>query len=109
MTLSAAGSSRSEIRIDDAAAVELRAGVPGRGDEVGRAVGGLDRRQVGQQPEDAARAAHRRPAPGDPAGQRADRDPVLAGEPDVAERRRGPLGEQQLGRACRSPSTPRHR
>ena len=80
----------------DAPAVELRGGVPGRGDEVGRAVGGLDRRQVGQQPEDAAGAAHRRPPPGRPAGQRADRDPVLAREPDVAERGRGALGEQQL-------------
>ena len=64
MTRSAAGSSRSEIRIDDAAAVELGAGMAGRGDEVGRAVGRLDRRQVGEQPEDAAGAAQRRPAPG---------------------------------------------
>ena len=94
---------------DDAAAVELGAGVAGRRDEVGRAVGRLDRRQVGQQPEDASRAAHRGPSPGDPAGQGADRDPVLAGEPDVAERRRRPLGEQELGRAAPSPSTPRHR
>ncbi len=82
----------------DAAPVELRAGMPGGGHDVGRSVGGLDRRQVGEQPEDASRAAHRRPSPGDPPGQGADRDPVLAGKPDVAERRRRPLREQQLGR-----------
>ena len=86
---------------DDAATVELRGGVPGGGDEVGRAVGGLDRGQVGQEPEDATRSAHRRPPPGDPPGQRADRDPVLAREPDVAERRRRALGEQQLRRVAR--------
>ena len=109
MTLSAAGSSRSEIRTTTPRPWSCARGVPGGGDEVGRAVGRLDRRQVGEQPEDAARAAQRRPAPGDPAGERADRDPVLGGEPDVAERRRRPLREQELGRARRSPSTPRHR
>ena len=85
---------------DDAASVELRAGMTSRRDDVGGAVGRLDRRQVGQQPEDAPRAAHRRPSPRDPAGQRADRDAILAGEPDVAERRRRPLREQELGRGA---------
>ena len=68
-----------------------------RRDDVGGAVGRFDRRQVGKQPEDTARAAHRRSTPRDPAGQGADRDAILAGQPDVAQGRRRPLGEQELG------------
>ena len=57
ITRSAAGSSRSEQEDHDAAPGQLGGGVAGRGDEVGRAVGRLDRRQLGEQPEDAAGAA----------------------------------------------------
>ena len=101
MTRSAAGSSRSDRRITTplpwSCAAACRAATSR---SVGPSDGSIGR-QVGQQAEDPARAAHRRPPPRDPAGQRADRDPVLAGEPDVAERRGRPLGEQQLRRSAR--------
>ena len=85
---------------DDAPAVELGRGVPGRGRRGRSALGGLDGRQVGQQPEDAAepRSEARRRAV---RRQRGDRDPILAREPDVAEGSRGSLGEQELRRASR--------
>ena len=95
MTRSAAGSSRSREQNDHATTVELSGRVAGGGDEVGRAVGRLDRREVGEQSEDATGAAQRRPPARRPTAECADRDPVLAREPDVAERRRGPLGEQR--------------
>ena len=98
MIRSAAGIEQVGEQDDDALAVELCGGVTGRRDEVRRAVGGLDRRQVGQQPEHPPGAAHRGPPPGHPTGQGADGDPILAGEPDVPERSGRPLGEQQLGR-----------
>ena len=85
----------------DAPAVELRGGMPGRDQQVGAAVGRGDGRQVGQQAEDPARAAEGVPAASRAPGERRDRDPILAREPDVAERGRGPLGEEQLGRAAR--------
>jgi hypothetical protein len=81
---------------DDAAAGELRRRVPCRRDEVRRALGRLDRRQARQQPEHPARAAERRLAPARPPAERADRDTILRGEADVAERSRRPLSEQQL-------------
>jgi hypothetical protein len=85
----------------DTASGELRRGVPGGCQQVGRAVRRLDPRQLGQEPEDAAGAAQRHPATRGAAAQRAERDPVFRRETDVAERGRGPLRELELVRPAR--------
>ena len=70
-------------------------------DEVSHTIGGVDRRQVGEEAEDAAGTTQRRPPSGGPAAQRGDGDPILAREPDVAQGSRGAFGEQQFRRRAR--------
>jgi hypothetical protein len=48
---------------DDPASRQLRGRMPGSGEQIGRAIGGPNRRQVAEQPEHPARAAQ----PGPPA------------------------------------------
>ena len=78
--------------------MDLGRSVAGRRDQVRRPIRRFDRREIGQQPEDPACPAHRGTLACDPPSQCADRDPVLTGQRDVAEGRRGALGEQELGR-----------
>jgi hypothetical protein len=81
---------------DHAAAVELRCGVPGGCDELRRPDDRLDRRQVREEPEHASRTPERRLAAARPAAERTHRDAVLGREPDVTQRGRGALREQEL-------------
>ena len=100
MTLSAAGSRRSEIRTTTP---RPRSCAPAWRAAARRSVGPSadgDRRQRGQQAEHPPGAAQRDLAAAGPAGQRRDRDPVLRREPDVAERGGRALREHELRRTA---------